>query len=95
MNEELCKIKNQHICDELKKHEKRIGDLEKTYSIMEKMDLRMENVEGSVEKVEKAVDRIDKRMHEGIEEKGKKWDKLIDYLFYAIIAFLLGYIGLK
>ena len=28
----------------------------------------------------------------GSAEKGKKWDKLIDYLFYFIIAALLGYI---
>lgn len=27
--------------------------------------------------------------------KGKKWDKLIDYLFYAILGVLLSYIAYK
>ena len=88
MNEEICRIKNEHVCEELRKHEERITELEKTYSIMSKMELRMGNVE-------EAVGRIDKKINEKAEEKGKKWDKLIDYLFYTVIAFLLGYIGLK
>lgn len=29
------------------------------------------------------------------EKKGMKWDKLIDYLFYAILAYCLFKLGLK
>lgn len=50
-------------------------------------------------KVETAVDNIDKKLDAKVQEdskiKGKKWDKLIDYLFYAILALLLGYIAMN
>ena len=59
---------------------------------MEKMDYR-------VSQIEKTIAEIDKKLDANSEEKGKKWDKLIDYIFYAIIAALLAYlshqIGLK
>jgi uncharacterized Ntn-hydrolase superfamily protein len=67
-------------------HEKKIEALEKTYSIMEKMEYRMENVETSVL-------QINKKLDDSANEKGKKWDKLIDYLFYFVLALLLGYIA--
>lgn len=86
MDEKICEIRNGQICEQLKNHEQRIEELEKTYIIMQKMDVRMENVEDSIK-------RIDKKITEKTEEKGKKWDKLIDYLFYAILAGLLAYIS--
>ena len=82
--DDRCKS-NTHRIDE---QEKRIDSLEKTYAIMEKMDYRMENVENSVEKINQKLDN-------NINEKGKKWDKLIDYLFYFILALLLGYIAMQ
>ena len=66
-------------------HEKRLNNLEKTYAIMEKMEYRMEQME-------KSVTAINDKLDNQSAEKGKKWDKLIDYLFYFIIAALLGYI---
>jgi len=72
----------------LDEHDDRIDSLEKTYSIMEKMDYRMG-------KVETAIDNIDKKLDDKQEEKGKKWDKLIDYVFYAILGLLLGYIAIQ
>lgn len=72
----------------LDEHDNRIDSLEKTYSIMEKMDYRMG-------KVETAIDNIDKKLDDKQEEKGKKWDKLIDYIFYAVLGVLLGYIAIE
>ena len=86
MDEKLCVVKYNHHQERLDDHERRIDSLEKTYSIMEKMDYRMERVENSVKSISEKLDR-------GKEEKGKKWDKLIDYLFYFILAALLGYIS--
>lgn len=68
--------------------EKDIDKLKNTYSIMEKMDYRMGKVETSVE-------QIDKRLEQQAEKKGLKWDKLIDYLFYAVLAYALFKLGLK
>lgn len=76
---------NTHRIDE---QEKKINNLEKTYSIMEKMDFRMG-------KVENAVERIDTKLENSEKQKGMKWDKLIDYLFYAILAYALFRLGLK
>lgn len=76
---------NTHRLDE---HEIKITNLERTYSIMEKMDYRMG-------KVENAVERIDNKLETANKSKGLKWDKLIDYLFYAVVAYVLIKLGLK
>ena len=57
---------------------------------MEKMDYRMGKMEASVEKIDK---KLDEKVHEDNQVKGKKWDKLIDYIFYFILALMLGYIS--
>lgn len=72
----------------LDEHDTRLDSLEKTYSIMEKMDYRMGNVESTVTSIKNDIQK-------GKEQKGMKWDKLIDYLFYAILAFALFKLGLK
>jgi predicted patatin/cPLA2 family phospholipase len=86
MEDKICEIRSKQVSDQLKNHEGRIEALEKTYSIMEKMDLRMDNVE-------KTIEKIDNKISAKVEEKGKKWDKLVDYLFYFVLAALLGYIA--
>lgn len=69
-------------------HDEQIKELQNTYSIMEKMDYRMGNVENN-------VSEIKEDMLKSKEQKGMKWDKLIDYLFYAILAYALFKLGLK
>lgn len=69
-------------------HDKKLDELEKTYSIMEKMNFRMG-------KVENAVERIDIKLQGSDKNKSMKWDKLIDYLFYALLAYALFKLGLK
>ena len=88
MNEELINEKFSYHQKQLDEHEGRINALEKTYVIMEKMNYRMGNVEESVKKINQKLDK------QG-EEKGMKWDKLIDYLFYFIIAAILSYLVYK
>lgn len=77
---------------EIEKHEKRITNLEKTYSIMERMEFQIKEMDESITKLSEKIDTQS-------NEKGRKWDKLIDYLFYFVIAALLGYVihqmGLK
>lgn len=69
-------------------NDKRIDALEKNTAILQNISYRMGNVEDNVEKINKKLD-------EKIKEKGMKWDKLIDYLFYAIVAYALFKLGLK
>ena len=71
-------------------HEEKIDKLEKTYSIMEKMDYRMGKVETAIEKID---NKLDDKINEDSQNKGKKWDKFIDYIFYFVLALLLGYIA--
>lgn len=87
MDEKLCLERYRHHHERLDEHEKRIDALERTYSIMQKMDYRIERVENSVGKINAKLDKSK-------DEKCKKWDKLIDYLFYSILATLLGYIAM-
>ena len=67
-------------------HDSRLDNLEKTYSIMEKMDYRMGKVETAVEKIDS---KLDEKVHENDIEKGKKWDKLIDYIFYTVLGAIM------
>lgn len=87
----------------LDENEARLDALEKTYAIMEKMDYRMGRVEDSVDKISQKLDSNYKELmstkNQNTNEKSKKWDKFIDYLFYAIvgavIVLALTKIGLK
>lgn len=88
MNEEVIKERLNIMDKEIEKHEKRITTLERTYSIMEKMDYR-------VSQIEKTIAEIDKKLDASNEEKGKKWDKLVDYVFYFILSALLTYLCVK
>lgn len=69
-------------------NDKRIDVLENSTAILAKMDYRMGNVESNVEKINQKLDEKSK-------EKSMKWDKLIDYLFYAIVAYALFKLGIK
>lgn len=83
----------------LNEAESRIDDLEKTYAIMEKMDYRMGRVEDSVDKISQKLDNNYKEListkTQTTTEKSKKWDKFIDYVFYAILAAILGLVFIK
>ena len=72
----------------LDEYDGQIKELQNTYTIMEKMDYRMGNVENDVSEIKEDIQKSK-------EQKGMKWDKLIDYLFYAILAYALFKLGLK
>lgn len=76
----------------ISEHDTRLDNLEKTYSIMEKMDYRMEKVESAIEKIDK---KLDEKVQEDTTSKSKKWDKLVDYIFYSILAIILSLIYVK
>lgn len=67
-------------------HEERISDLEKNTKILETMNYRLGQMETSVKSINSKLDGT-------LNEKGKKWDKLIDYVFYAVLGILLSYIA--
>lgn len=72
----------------LDEHDDKIQKLEDTYSLMQNVNYRIENVESNIEKINTKLD-------ENNNEKGKKWDKLIDYVFYFVLCTLLTYISTK
>jgi len=41
------------------------------------------------------IEKIESKLDNQEQKKGMKWDKLIDYLFYVILAYCLWKIGLK
>lgn len=68
-------------------HDERIEKLEDTYSTLQKMDYRIGKLETIIEKMD---NKLDSKINQDSENKGKKWDKLLDYLFYSVIAILLA-----
>lgn len=83
MDEKYIEERFKNTDKQLENHEKRLAKVEETYAIMQKMDLRVGNIE-------KSVETINNKLDSKTEEKGKKWDKLIDYIFYFVVALLLG-----
>lgn len=74
------------IKEKFENHEERITDLERNTKILETMNYRLGQMEASVKSINSKLDGT-------LNEKGKKWDKLVDYLFYAILGILLTYIA--
>lgn len=72
----------------LDEHDTDIKELQNTYRTLEAMNYRMGNVEKNVQDINSKFEKVS-------EDKGKKWDKLIDYIFYFILASILGYIAVK
>lgn len=88
MSDDLIEEKFKVQDDKIVNHEERITNLEKTYVIMAKMETTLKNVQTDIS------DMKDK-MSKSTEDKAFKWDKLIDYLFYAILAYCLYKLGIK
>lgn len=88
MSDDYIKSEFQHCNDKLIEHDNRLDKLEDTYSTLQNLNYRVGKIENGVESMNKKID-------EQSNEKGKKWDKLIDYLFYFIIATILGYLAIK
>ena len=81
MSEDLIKEKFDN-------HEERISSLEQSTRILETMNYRLGQMETTIKSINQKLDSKE-------SEKGKKWDKLIDYLFYFVIAAILGYVAYK
>jgi len=60
----------------------------KIYIIMAKMETTLNNVEAE-------VTGIKEKISTETDKKGMKWDKLIDYIFYAVLAYCLYKLGVK
>lgn len=88
MSEDGIKERFNSIDKTIEIHEKRLSNLEKTYQVMEKMEYRMNLME-------KTMASMDEKLDAQTSEKGKKWDKLIDYIFYFVIGTLLTYLCVK
>ena len=90
-NEDRSKSNAKRLDD----HDKDIEELRKNQSILENMSYRMGKVEESTEKINTKIDELNAKTNEPNKQKAVKWDKLIDYLFYAILAYALFKLGLK
>ena len=81
MSEDLIKEKFDN-------HEERITSLEHSTKVLETMNYRIGQMETTIKSINSKLDTRE-------SEKGKKWDKLIDYLFYFIVAAILSYVAYK
>lgn len=88
MDKELIEEKFKNHEEKIKDHDKRINKLEDTYATLTNINYRMNNMEESI----KSIDEV---LLSYTKNKGKKWDRLIDYLFYAVLGVLLAYIAVK
>lgn len=92
MSEDLIKEK-------LNNHEKRIESLENSTSDIKTIIYRLDNVDKRIDTMNNKVDnignKIDSALKKDDENKSKKWDKLVEYIFYGILGILLTYIAYK
>lgn len=82
--EERAKSNTRRITE----HDEQIKELSNVYVALTKVDDKISNVEKDVSEIKETVEKSK-------EQKGMKWDKLIDYLFYAILAFALFKLRIK
>ena len=81
MSEDLIKEKFDN-------HEERITSLEHSTKVLETMNYRIGQMETTIKSINNKLDNKE-------TEIGKKWDKLIDYLFYFIVALIRSYVAFK
>lgn len=80
------------IREKLESHEKRIETLENSTSDFKTVVYRLDILEKSIATMNA---KLDLALKKDDEDKSKKWDKLVEYIFYAILGLLLGYIAFK
>lgn len=51
--------------------------------------------EQDIKEIKSKIQDVESKEAQQTEKKGMKWDKLIDYLFYAVLAFCLYKLGVK
>ena len=51
--------------------------------------------EQDIKDIKTKIQDVESKEAQQTEKKGMKWDKLIDYLFYAVLAFCLYKLGVK
>lgn len=95
MSDDLIEEKFKVHDDKITNHEDRIKNLEKIYVIMTEMKIAINNIKTDNVEIKDDIKKIKTNQYEESNKKGMKWDKLIDYLFYAILAYCLYKLGIK
>ena len=95
MSDDLIEEKFKVQDDKISDHEDRIKNLEKIYVIMAEMKIAINNIKTDNIEIKDDIKKIKSNQYEESNKKGMKWDKLIDYLFYAILAYCLYKLGIK
>lgn len=85
MSEDLIKEK-------LDNHEKRIEVLESSTSDFKTVVYRLDILEKTIATMNA---KLDLALSKEEESKSQKWDKLIEYVFYAILGILISYLAYK
>lgn len=78
--------------EKLENHEKRIETLENSTSDFKTVVYRLDILEKSIATMNA---KLDLALKKDDEDKSKKWDKLVEYIFYAILGILIAYIAYK
>lgn len=78
------------IREKIENHEKRIEILENNTSDFKTVVYRLDILEKTIATMNA---KLDLALSKEEESKSKKWDKLIEYIFYSVLAILLGYIA--
>ena len=78
------------IKEKMDNHEKRIEALENNTSDFKTVVYRLDLLEKTITTMNV---KLDLALSKETSVKSEKWDKLIEYIFYSILAILLGYIA--
>lgn len=87
------------IREKLESHEKRIESLESKTSDIKTIIYRLDNVDKQINTMNNKFDNIENKLDFALkkddEDKSKKWDKFVEYIFYAVVGILIAYIAYK
>lgn len=80
------------IREKLDNHEKRIEVLESSTSDFKTVVYRLDILEKTIATMNA---KLDLALSKEDEQKSKKWDKLIEYVFYSILGIIIAYLSFK
>ena len=87
------------IREKLENHEKRIETLENSTSDIKTIIYRLDNVDKQINTMNNKFDNVESKIDSALKkedvDKSKKWDKFVEYIFYAVVGILIAYIAYK
>lgn len=89
-NSEVCKERHKSIDDRFDRNEDRLKSLESIFKIIQELTITISDNVNETKHLREDINRIIPRV-EALEQKpAKRYDRIVEYIIFAIIGAILG-----